>query len=38
MSTAAMIALTPNPKRHISFVALIVVSSVAFHKTLRISS
>lgn len=34
MSTAATIALTPDAKRHASFVAFIVLSSLAFCKTL----
>jgi exosortase len=34
MSTAATMALTPNARRHASFVALILVSSLAFYKTL----
>ena len=34
-STVATTALTQNGKRHASFVAFIVVSSVAFHKTLH---
>jgi exosortase len=35
MSTAATIALTPNGKRHVSFLAIILVSSLAFYKTLN---
>ncbi|MGA8871636.1 MAG: exosortase/archaeosortase family protein [Candidatus Acidiferrales bacterium] len=35
MSTAATSALTPNGRRHASFVAFIVVSSLAFYKTLN---
>jgi exosortase len=35
MFTAIMIALTPNGKRHAAFVAFIVVSSLAFYKTLN---
>jgi len=35
MSTAATMTLTPNAKRHASFIALIAVSSLAFYKTLR---
>ena len=34
MSTAATTPLTPNAKRHASFIALIAVSSLAFYKTL----
>ena len=34
MSTVATIALTPNGKRHASFVAFILISSLAFYKTL----
>jgi exosortase len=34
MPTAATIVLTPNGRRHASFVALVLVSSVAFYKTL----
>jgi exosortase len=34
MSTGATIALTPNGKRHVSFVVFILASSLAFYKTL----
>jgi exosortase len=34
MSTAAITTLTPNARRHVSFIAFIAVSSVAFYKTL----
>src|ERR1700722_13210109 len=35
MSTAPATALAPNGKRHASFVAFLVVSSLAFYKTLH---
>lgn len=34
MSTAATGLLTPNARRHVSFVALVLISSLAFYKTL----
>lgn len=37
MSTAAATPLTPNAKRHASFIAMIAVSSLAFYKTLSAS-
>jgi hypothetical protein len=35
MSTAATTTLTPNARRHATFVVLIAVFSLAFYKTLR---